>query len=527
LIEPALSRHAASICCPCARDGAELQALIEAWQAKDWRHSLDRVVAVEIDRAKGATLRKRFADGRHQVLVGDAFATTWETRRSRGASVLYLRPPEASSHRFLIRYTSALAVGGGLLYVIPQRELGAAVDWLAAWYKDIRAYALDGALLAIVARRRADRDSTSAAAEELQALARDPARIPPIPEEPDPLVIPAGDYSLALTPSVVDRIALLGEFRPWQGVLGMDRSLADLSRSRVFPTALPPKPAHMALALASGQFDGRRLDPDDPSTGLPPILVKAIFCREEVQAGEKLGPDGELKSRTTVERPSFRMAILRLDTFEFVEPAHGAALTGTVDLGTATVRDILELYGRGFASLMESQFPPLHNPAEPEHLIRLPDLERRPLRCQEPAIMAALKLVASGANVIFSSSVGTGKSTMALYVWQALTARYREDTVAELQRVGFPRPKLPPPVRRLLIVCPPHLVEEWEEQIRGAGTLAPIAAEARIQVVKTIADLHRPADVYLMSHSAAKLGSRKRGVGDGGNAHLDARRLPA
>lgn len=489
------------ILAPWAGDGTEIAALIDGWRAhqdEGWRYMMTRVVAVEPDRRKFGALAKRFENSlRHQVLLGDPMTMTWEP--TRGASVLYLRPPAGDGHRTLRRYTAALAPGGALLYLVPAAELETAQDWLAEWFDPVHVglESAQNGRVTIVATRRA-------AAAPGTAFAHG---------DGSPVAVPAGDYSIALTPCGFDRIAAMQEFRPWAGIpCGQDRAVADLLGGRTFPTAMPPKPAHVALALASGHFDGRRLDPDDPASGLPPILVKGVFHREEVPAGEKHDEMGVLKARITVERPSFRMAILRLDTFDFVEPAHGAEPSGARDLGSANVRDILDAYGDGFARLMTDQFPALHDPANAAHLMRLPDLERAPLRCQAPAIMAALKLAALGKHPIFGSSVGTGKSTMSLYIWQALTARHRADTLAEIRRTGIASARLPPPVQRLLIVCPPHLVEEWEEQIHGGPRLPPIAADARVRVVKSIADLHAPADVYIMKHSVAKLGSRRRGV---------------
>jgi MoxR-like ATPase len=66
--------------------------------------------------------------------------------------------------------------------------------------------------------------------------------------------------------------------------------------------------------------------------------------------------------------------------------------------------------------LLARQFPPLHDPARASDQIRLPALARRPFAAQAQAITAALKVLATGRNPFFDAEVGTGKSTMALYV---------------------------------------------------------------------------------------------------------------
>jgi len=110
-----------------------------------------------------------------------------------------------------------------------------------------------------------------------------------------------------------------------------------------------------------------------------------------------------------------------------------------------------------------------------------------------------IKLLARGDNPFLVAEVGTGKTTMGLYVAAALSPEHRPRTVAELDRLGLPTDQLPT-VRRTLVLCPPHLIKSWTDQV------AAVLPEARVKVLRRPSDLDADADVYLLSRESAKLG---------------------
>ena len=79
---------------------------------------------------------------------------------------------------------------------------------------------------------------------------------------------------LNLARLTLDVEGLLDGFRPWVNspVFGTHRSVDELIGSP-FQVAMPPRPAHIALALAAGTLNGKRLVPDRP--GLPPRSSRA------------------------------------------------------------------------------------------------------------------------------------------------------------------------------------------------------------------------------------------------------------
>ena len=53
---------------------------------------------------------------------------------------------------------------------------------------------------------------------------------------------------------------------------------------------MPPRPAHIALALSAGMLNGKRLAPNRP--GLPPLLVKGSLRRDFRVVEEKFNKEG-------------------------------------------------------------------------------------------------------------------------------------------------------------------------------------------------------------------------------------------
>jgi hypothetical protein len=55
------------------------------------------------------------------------------------------------------------------------------------------------------------------------------------------------------------------------------------------------------------------------------------------------------------------------------------------------------------------------------------------------------------------------------------------------------------PIRRILILWPPHLLKSWRDQA------AAVLPGHRVQTVETVSDLELPAEIYLLSRETAKL----------------------
>ena len=122
----------------------------------------------------------------------------------------------------------------------------------------------------------------------------------------DPLTLDPPDEDLTLRLEGYDLAAVLTD----RNAAPHLRQLRELGARELlggrFSTAMPPRAAHIALALASGMFNGLRLAPNDPARN-PSLLVKGVFERKLLEIAERRNAEGELTGTVEVERPSLRL----------------------------------------------------------------------------------------------------------------------------------------------------------------------------------------------------------------------------
>ncbi|HEX4953148.1 MAG TPA: DUF6094 domain-containing protein [Thermoanaerobaculia bacterium] len=508
---------------PCAGDGAAIRALRAAWcpEHASWR--LPSIVACELEAERAQTLR-RMGEEQDVAFHGDAFHLVREPTCS-GAALLYLNPPYdtdpehgRSEQRFLARFTPWLRRGAGwLMYLVPHYALEASAELLAREYVDLCCWRLPEEDFAayrqvlLVGRRAPAPCDPCWQRDRVLGWAREPEDLALVTDQlhvhrQSLAVDPERDFSVQAKLEAPDLAAALHSFQPWQGSRsGLLQPVGELLGAKV-ETALPPKPAHIALALSTGLFNGHRLEANDRDRD-PAILVKGVFRRHLKTVSTSQDEDGNLTSAIEVERPVLELQMLRLDTFTFHTLRPGLVPTGEEDPAEWNAADLISRYDRSLAEVLAQQFPPLHDPRNPAHQLALPELARRPFAVQAQAIQTALKLLASGQTPFFVAEVGTGKSTMALSVAAALSPAHHAATRAELRRLGFDGEV--PLFRRTVVFCPPHLLDSWREQV------AAVLPEARVVVLSRPADLEEEADFYLLSRETAKLGHGYRGVSKG------------
>ena len=131
---------------------------------------------------------------------------------------------------------------------------------------------------------------------------------------------------------------------------------------------------------------------------------------------------------------------------------------------------------------MES-YPPLYRPSE--HAIVLPALLRRPLGAQADAIRGAALSLRTNEGTTVVGEMGTGKTFIAASAAHA---------------AGF---------RRVLVLCPPHLVPKWKREVEETVPSARAAIVTSITDLERLRLLPRTSPLFaVMSREKAKLSYR-------------------
>ncbi len=512
---------------PCAGDGSAITDLRQLWtsQTRNTRFHLN-LHAAEMETLRAKALTAALAHPRDHAICSDAFRLTWTGH----ATLLWLNPPYDHDPddgrlelKFLKRFTPALAPAEGFLYfIVPQSILTDCADYLSRHYTHHRAWRFpaehyDAYQQVVFVAKRAPRALAPNTARDTIAAWADFDHLDPLPEVcSHPFTLSGmGEFTpeFSLRKKTFDLRGTLAGHQPSCHLPEIARRDATQLLGAPSQTAVPPRAAHIALALASGVFNGLELTPDRPDLH-PRILVKGVFVRELLKLEEKRNSKGELTGTVEVEQPKLILTVLRLDTYDFVELRAGVTPTGAEDLTRWNAADLLTFYQESLIDILGDQFPPLHDPRREDHRLQLPDLARSPYNVQAMAIQAALKLLVTGRSPFLLADVGTGKSTMALYIAAALSPQYHGHTLAELARLGYAthrgaaarrRPILPV-VKRTLVLCPPHLLTGWTDQVKAC------LPEARVQILTELKDLDVDADVYILSSGKAKLGHAHRGL---------------
>jgi len=143
----------------------------------------------------------------------------------------------------------------------------------------------------------------------------------------------------------------------------------------------------------------------------------------------------------------------------------------------------IDTFRDSIAQRVVESYPPLYRPSE--QAVRLPALLRNPLGAQADAIRGAALSLGANQGTTVVGEMGTGKTFIAASAAHA---------------AGF---------RRVLVLCPPHLVPKWKREVEET------VPGARGAIVTSITDLERlrllPGSAPLfavMSREKAKLSYR-------------------
>lgn len=533
---------------PCAGDGAAALAFLETLYGRLYPQKplmalrdFVRFYAIEMEATRARELSS--AVGRslgyseaERILRSDAFQVEFNRKERTGAALLYLNPPYDHDpvcgrleERFLRRFTASLADEGILVFLVPYHALAHSAETLGREYSAVRCFRFPlpeweaYKQVALYARKRPVplREPDPAIVAQVRAWAADPTSLTELsPTCPVMATLPrqgwrtVTDYanrsrSERRAVGFADFRALpfdLGAFRasyrPWhetprgakpQPIPLILPNVAELGAgARRYPTIVPPRPAHIAAGVAAGVFNGCRVEPDQGSSGAPPILVKGVFHKEFQTVEEKHRDDGTKTGEVQVQQPRLVVTVLDLRGHGLHTIRPTVERTDSVDPAAMTTGDLLANYGRNLLQVLLEHCPVRHDPQNPAHQIELPALARPLYPAQAQAAMACVKELggrrhdlrgARGGAVILLGEIGSGKTGVSGAVALAVGAR------------------------RPLVVCPPHLQESWPEQLHA------IAPHVRVSVLRTLADVERYAadtsptvHFAILSREAAKLG---------------------
>lgn len=502
------------------------------------KHARERIqdakfLTCELEKTRFESLKSRshspFACGCNSALHGDALCVTWEQtegygKTPPGAGLLFLNPPydferecKRLEEKFLRRYTSALCMGGVLVFLVPFYSLAASADTLAQHFTDLRCYKFPDPDYSVFkqvvlfgTRRPALFGPDPAVRAQVIAWSESTEDMPVLGNGDSPTIVPGFEertsaFSLWKS-NPLDVAGLLLNVRPWfssdkggkfQPIVGVVPGDGDLLR-RAYPLATPPKPAHIAAGIASGVFNGARVEPDSADSPLPPLYVKGVFDKDFVTVDTKLNKDGEKTGEIQVQQPKLRVTVLDTRTAKFHTLRSSAKVSDARNVAEMSTGDLLSHYGKGLMRVMLEQCPVMHDPARADEQIELAPLARPLYRAQAQAVQAIVKLLGGvkasraqrrGKAAILLGEIGCGKSSCAL---------------ATAQTIG---------ARRVLILCPPHLLDGWSDQAKA------VTPWARVFVLRDVADVDAfcgdtdpSMSIAVLSRETAKLGHSWAGV---------------
>lgn len=528
---------------PCAGDGAALYGLLEQWWGPSWheehKYSLSTNLAplhvtplsIEMEKERHTALTERAKCGKDQggfyhrpaPIHADALTVSYQMSASLGepgVSVLYLNPPYETDREhgrmeqaFLAKFTGVLARGlGVLLFVVPHYALRASARTLATSYEQVRCYAFPAQDFAaykqvvLVARRRDfDLPAPDRDLEKLVlAWAATVDGMPVLGDEQG--VYPILRNTSGLSDMHTQDLNVTGVLDRFPSDLdGYDSSVDEMT-VRVFPLGMRPREAHIAAAMGAGIFNGVFLDPG--KADLPVLLLKAVFTKDWLKTEERTDKKGKVTAHVEVQQPKLNVTALCLDTSQFVTFGHSDSPTGKRDLTEWTIADLLLHYGPSLVQAMDKACPALHDPRRPGEDIPIPATVRTPFKAQREAIQAAIKIAFTGESPYGLGEIGSGKTTLATCMLWALSEPNWAQTWAAVQRAdrnraknlgvlarSFPRTRKTAvrPVRAALVMCPPHLLQSWQDQCRATIPGAQVVVLDEPADLERVKGLLRPA----------------------------------
>ncbi len=147
--------------------------------------------------------------------------------------------------------------------------------------------------------------------------------------------------------------------------------------------------------------------------------------------------------------------------------------------------EFIDTYREAITKRIVHSYPPRYRPAADNR--PMPQLKRRPMGAQETVIRGAALSLTEQRGTTVVGEMGVGKTFIG---------------IAAAQLAGF---------RRVLVLCPPHLVGKWQREIEETIPLVRTGIADSITDLEALRRQEGSGPQYVvMSHSRAKLGHRFR-----------------
>lgn len=507
---PSPGARGAALLDPCAGEGRAAADLAQRWGVVTHGIELHKeraeTAAKVLDWARHGSYHQLAAvNEKGEALDPDAWSPEPE---AHPFGALFLNPPydegvdeHGASLRqeieFLRATTRFLAPGGLLVFIPPRRILRAETfrEFMKRSYTQIRAYAfpvpeIDAFDQVVVLARRQISGGWSYG--DIGALEIESGGLPPLDL--------AEPYEIAV-PVITARVTLVGrapeDYAPSEveGAWAAQQWLAHTGEGAAHELAplVAPRPGHQAMLLAAGALNGLEL------TGAGALVkggsrkvVTAIEGEEETIHRERISSYLSVLDLTTGELDSWEVEENQTKTGEWFQ-RHGEQLAAGILSAHAPQFGPANLVAYDFSGLRAPGILP--GRTEPEIL---------PVQREAAAAVVhrwfggprASRRRRGHKSVILCGEMGTGKTTMAV-------------VACELARA-----------RKVVIVCPTHLVRKWAREIdtitgrRGAAVIAKRLADVDVFFAAASpgataqAGAAGRATYLVLSKETAKLGAR-------------------
>ena len=301
--------------------------------------------------------------------------------------------------------------------------------------------------------------------------------------------------------------------------------------------AVNVQPGHVALLMAGlGLVNGAVLDPNPEFADMPPVVIASTYGINLKKVAEKADEGGNIRSESFLEVPAIVMRVLVLkETPIIIEPISSTALSPSENREWTefTMADILTRYSASLTAHVDAAIRPLYDMRKDRHItfarmrdgLELRTFQKEYLTGAFAALAERQRTRGRSPHPMLVWDVGTGKTPAALsymlmlYLMHVDNKRGGNSPINlkhQLKAVlGVDNFSLPRPVRRVMVLCPPHLVESWVNECRKwlpIGRVVKIASIADVEQYARRRDPYKGFTVFILSRDRAKLGHRLRAI---------------